>query len=233
MITGTYTILIPEERVVGINDRGAVVHTVEHRDEASDDADVVESLGCEYSNSLVFGTEKDLRNVLFWCMNSTTEDELYKFYFQDRSLRCRDVIVQDAGPVMGHGLFASKDIGCTEPMTDSSRSSGYRPVVIGEYAGLLVNSASSGDYSMAYYISSSNGFDQNWQVDAKEVGNLMRFINHSSSAPNVKFENVFYGHLWHVLVVSAQSLYYSVRYSWYTTLTITSMCTVCALLFLV
>jgi hypothetical protein len=106
--------------------------------------------------------------------------------------------VRDTGTEMGNGLFTTEAISCSGD--GSSSGSNSRPVVIGEYTGLLVDTMDTGAYSMAYYVSSSHGFEQNWQIDAKEVGNLMRFVNHSSTA-NVKFQNVFYGHMWHVLLV--------------------------------
>lgn len=216
----TYTVIVPELKVIGVDDRGTVTHLDGNRCLYHDDEEeeVVESLGCEYANCLVFATERDLRNVLFWCMNSAIDDPIYGIYFRDPSVRCRTIVVRDTGGEMGNGLFATEDIAC--PMTPSADIVSFNenmseidksdsvPVILGEYTGLLVNSSEVGSYSMSYYVSTCNGFDQNWQIDAKEYGNYMRFINHSSVAPNVMFKNVFYCNMWHVLVVSTQRLHY-------------------------
>ena len=191
-----YTILFPEERKVVIDRHGNVMKCTEKTEELPAVSALLEKHGCLYTSNLVFMTEKDLRNVLFWSLNSTKTDSAYDSFFYDRIPYPFEVCVQDTGTQMGNGLFAAEDI----PGPTSS------PVVIGEYVGLLTNNVTHSAFSMAYYISSSNGFDQNWHVDGLEMGGLVRFINHSSTNHNVKFENVFFGHMWHVLVLAIRPI---------------------------
>ena len=195
-----YSILSPDEKTFYVSDIGQLIEC--DADEGlvcNEEVSVLAAAGCLHCQGNVFLNEKEMRNAIFWSMNTSEDNSQYASFFRNRnSVKKFKLDVKDTHTKMGSGLFAGEDIDV--PLEEASTTS---HIVIGEYVGLLHNCSSSGAYSMAYYISSGNGFDQHWQIDAKEYGGLLRFINHSTYFPNVKFVNVFYGHLWHVLVVSA------------------------------
>jgi hypothetical protein len=97
------------------------------------------------------------------------------------SLSIREVGVV-GGIDLGHGLFAERRL--------SAHS------LLGEYVGVVASSASPTPYSLNY-PSSTGGHE----INASEVGNIIRFVNHSK-CPNAVFRSVVLDGLAHVLCVS-------------------------------
>ena len=136
-----------------------------------------EVLGFEFSSCLVFFHERDLRE---WLLASIDQQE----FRHSRDLGFDHLIeegrfidslsVRFVSDVIGHGLFITRDA-----MTDE---------FIGEYTGLVTSStcqdpkSSEGSAYSVDYPSMTGGY----AINAKDQGNLMRFINHSSS-PNARF----------------------------------------------
>ena len=136
-----------------------------------------ELMGFEYSPRLMFLHERDLRE---WLLNSIdmVEFRSSKDLGVDRLINEGQLIdslsVRFVSDVIGHGLFITRDATLNE--------------FIGEYTGLVTSPTcqdSKNTEGTAYsveYPSMTGGY----AINAKDHGNLMRFINHSSS-PNARF----------------------------------------------
>ena len=87
------------------------------------------------------------------------------------------------GVNVGYGLFTNENI--------------VSGTIIGEYVGVLLSGLSEPSaYSLNY--PSCNG---DYEIDATEYGNIIRFVNHSSN-PNCDFKHVLYEGIVHVICVS-------------------------------
>lgn len=96
----------------------------------------------------------------------------------------------DAGDV-GLGLFAQANIASD--------------VFLGEYTGLLSDSVSRSEKSSAYCLQYPS-CDGGSFIDASECGNIIRFVNHSST-PNAAFRTYFLDGMFHIICVSLQQIY--------------------------
>lgn len=94
-------------------------------------------------------------------------------------------LIYSKGESIGYGLFATRDIPCGE--------------FIGEYTGLVRSSAAIASFD-SYGCIYPNCQDA-MHISAKEYGNIIRFINHST-APNVAFKSIYHESLMHVVCVS-------------------------------
>lgn len=155
-----------------------------------------ETMGFEFSPRLVFLHERDLREWLlasidreeFKCSRDIGLDHLINEGRLIDSLSVRFV-----SAIIGHGLFITRNASVSE--------------FIGEYTGLVTSSTSQDPRSSegtAYsveYPSMTGGY----AINARDHGNLMRFINHSS-CPNARFICVSHEDgLVHVVCVSIVS----------------------------
>ena len=81
------------------------------------------------------------------------------------------VIVKEAGPGKGQGLFADADI--------------KKGVFVAEYTGTKVDSKAADAMKSKYLFE----IDDEWTIDAEHGGSLARYINHSCE-PNTEAEIV-------------------------------------------
>jgi hypothetical protein len=156
-----------------------------------------EYFGFEYSPFLYYLHESSLRNYFLWGIDSNASfmhslDE--KKISESLSIGKihTDVYLQEIGEInginVGYGLFAKISLACDE--------------FIGEYVGVVMESStavSSCSYSLNYPSA-----DKSYVVNAKEIGNLIRFVNHSP-LPNASFQPFIYEGRVHVLCVSSIS----------------------------
>jgi hypothetical protein len=157
-----------------------------------------EYFGFEYSPFLHYLHESSLRNYSYWgldcdalLLNTLDEKDI------SESLSIGKihphVYLQEIGEInginVGFGVFAARSIPCHE--------------FIGEYVGVVMESStaiSSCSYSLNYPSA-----DKSYVVSAKEIGNLIRFVNHSPS-PNASFQPFMSEGIVHVLCVSDSNL---------------------------
>lgn len=151
-----------------------------------------------YTNQLIFQHERDFRNLPLLNYEFITSDfDSFNIYSQlstssklsllPQTPSLKNITLKFIDEDIGYGLFSSIDI-----------EQGY---IIGEYTGVVSRNRNTpmnglSDYSVFY---PSN--DGSFEIDAKEYGNITRFINHSST-PNVKFHTILEHHVPHVLCVS-------------------------------
>ena len=153
-----------------------------------------ELIGVSYERTLLCLHETDLRNIQLFDFHVFEKadcdlGEKLENGFILAQLEIKYIGVC-AGVDVGYGLF------CT-----------VSPIVagtfIGEYVGILcstrryVSSTSPASRYSVSYPSCDGGFE----IDASEFGNIIRFVNHSSS-PNAEFRSILMEGLVHVCCVS-------------------------------
>lgn len=106
---------------------------------------------------------------------------------QIRQAHIADIYIQKVSDDVGFGVFASGDIIAGE--------------MIGEYTGLARKKKNS-DCSNAYIFN----YNSKSVIDASKRGNSMRFVNHSSLAPNAKYLRVLVDGIQHILIVAARDI---------------------------
>jgi hypothetical protein len=151
-----------------------------------------ELFGFEYSPFMQFLHERVLRNVQFWGLDERANIPDSEEYGHATNIEAGYVIntvsIRYIGDVdgidVGYGIFAEKII---EVGT-----------MIGEYTGVVMeNSISiSSSYSLNYPCA-----DGGLVVNASEIGNMIRFVNHSAN-PNTEFKPFLHLGMVHVVCVS-------------------------------
>lgn len=151
-----------------------------------------ESLGFIYTQQLIFLYERDFRNTELWSIDLNSFESSYSLgwiHYLDNGEVIDNLIVKYVGLVnnvdMGYGLF------CETFIKEGS--------FIGEYVGILKASSKCcppSRYSLLYPSS-----DGDYEIDALEYGNEIRFINHSNK-PNAKFMQIFHNGIVHIVCVS-------------------------------
>ena len=202
--------VFPEENTVCINTNDNKLSVVQ-KNNSTQCQEIVEcndnnvyfftQFGFRYTDKLIFSSLKEIRNIMFWSLIEDNIPNIQDVINLINNLdSCIDKleILHTGDNNIGNGLYAKDDIKhiAMYPNMDIIGS------IIGEYLGVVTESNIYTPYTMAYYISNGNGFEQNLLIEANEYGNNMRFINHSSLSPNVQFQHVYFCGLWHVLVVS-------------------------------
>lgn len=150
-------------------------------------------MGFTYTATLVCLHESDLRNIELFDLDVFDDAELLGWKLQlESGFVSDDVVVEYIGEHngidLGYGLFSSTTI--------------IAGTFIGEYTGLLHSTrrytptTSMASRYAANYPSCDGGFE----VDASEFGNVIRFINHSST-PNAQFRSVLLDGLAHIVCV--------------------------------
>ena len=148
--------------------------------------------GFEYSCFIQFFHENMLRNMPFWGLDSSAkvpsavslglEKKIDSGFIIDKiSLRH---IGEVEGIDVGYGLFAEDVIEEGE--------------MIGEYTGVVMENSTlySSSFSLNYPCA-----DRGLIVNASEIGNIIRFVNHSSN-PNTDFKPFVHEGIVHVICVS-------------------------------
>lgn len=146
-----------------------------------------------YSNHVAFMHEKDFRRLTFLNFNSESEytHEIdFERLINDGHV-AEGVSVRFVGVVgkenVGYGLFADRKFDCGE--------------FIGEYVG-LISPSSSNPSSDTSYTCHYPCADICYDINAKEIGNLIRFINHDSHQPNVAFRRLHFSGLTHIVCIT-------------------------------
>jgi len=153
-----------------------------------------------YTSRLVFLHEKDLRNVVY---NSIDHDEVTltntdkmdsSSYMADimsggvhSRLSIRYIGINSSGSDLGYGVY-------TEGGIDDQ-------TFLGEYVGVVSSMNETIEHSNhfnALYPDCDGGFS----INAREYGNVTRFINHSND-PNAQFKAVKIDELMHIICVSS------------------------------
>lgn len=153
-----------------------------------------------YTNRLVFLHEKDLRNVMY---NSIGHDEVALTYgletcsssYRDeimsgdihRMLSIRYIGVVSSGFDMGYGVYTEGAIG--------------DQTFLGEYVGVVSSMNETTEHSN-HFNALYPDCDGGYSINAREYGNIIRFINHSND-PNAEFKAVKIDELMHVICVSS------------------------------
>jgi hypothetical protein len=193
---------MPNDRVVRIHNKTVVgaeateeSGTVKFRDTNGElECMSYESLGIrfsfEYTTRLVFLHERDLRDCLLQTIDGQTDlsEEVASMLL---SGSCSDAIsVRHVGVVdgvdVGHGVFSEQSIS--------------QGTYIGEYVG-LVSSVEETIPNSSHYNFQYPSLDAGLQINAREYGNVVRFINHSAT-PNVAFVSVKFGEIMHIVCIS-------------------------------
>jgi hypothetical protein len=150
-----------------------------------------EYFGFEYSPFLQYLHESCLRNYSHWGLDpdapllnpfqeDVSEDLIYGKIHEGVYLREIGIV---CGIDVGYGVFASAPIRMNE--------------LIGEYVGVVMESSttSSSSYCLNYPAA-----DRSFVINAREIGNLIRFVNHSPT-PNSSFQPFMFEGIVHVLCV--------------------------------
>ena len=147
-----------------------------------------------YTKRLVFLQESHYRNCY---LNSLNEDccdsDLISLDGIDdvlsNGLISNDIIIKYIDDVVNFGLFADGDF--------------VSGLILGEYVGLLVP-FSSHDKPSGYGMNYPCG-DDSYEINAYDFGNVIRFINHSTT-PNCDFRKVFYEGLVHIVCTTISDI---------------------------
>lgn len=182
-------VLESHEKVVYYSQRG-------ERSEVSVE-ELSEKLQFEYTTRLVFLHERDLRNCIYQCVERTDQCSVWLSSMRKALLEgstFRDVSLRHIGTVngvnVGHGVFA-----------EVSMKAG---TFIGEYVG-LVSTISETITREDHYNFQYPSCDGGLEINGREIGNLTRFINHSSM-PNAEFNAISLDDIMHVICVSAPTV---------------------------
>jgi len=147
-----------------------------------------------YTKRLVFLQESHYRNCY---LNSLNEDccdcDLLTLQgienVLSNGLISNSVIIKYIDDIINYGLFA-----------DDEFTSG---IILGEYVGLLVP-FSAHDKPSGYGMNYPCG-DDSYEINAYDFGNVIRFINHSTT-PNCDFRKVFYEGLVHIVCTTISDI---------------------------
>lgn len=202
--------IIPQDRYMSVVDKALVTacppddhlsQLIDYHDENGNTVkitcyDLGERLNFEYSQRLVFLHESDLRQCVYQCieipdvnfewwtdkkyklLNSTTNPDIYLKY----------IGVID-GVDVGHGVFASVAM--------------PKGTFIGEYVG-LVSTVSETIVQENHYNFQYPTCDGGIEINGREYGNIMRFVNHSTR-PNSEFRAINVDDMMHVICVSCDN----------------------------
>ncbi len=102
--------------------------------------------------------------------------------------------------LIGYGLVAARKI----------RANDY----IGEYTGVLRRTV-PGDQNNHYLAGTkAYGDCEDFLIDGQSEGNITRFINHCSNAPNVRSDHVFHDHRWHRVLRANRDITAGEQFLW-------------------
>lgn len=155
-----------------------------------------ERFGFEYSARLQFLHESELRTLAYWGVDQVEDVEWTALPFLVNVENVRAFL--DAGRLHEH-VVSVREIGVVGGIDLGFGLFAEEPVpahfLIGEYVGVVSSTGSPTPYSLNY-PSGSGGHE----INASDVGNIIRFVNHSAT-PNAIFRSVLLDGLAHVLCV--------------------------------
>jgi hypothetical protein len=155
----------------------------------------------EYVERIVFLHERDLRSCIFQCIERN--DQCAEWLHAMRShlqanITHPGVSLRHIGEVdgvdYGHGVFTEEFVS--------------KGTYIGEYVG-LVSSVSETVTRDNHYNFQYPSCDGGLEINGREFGNLMRFINHSTS-PNAEFRAISLDDIMHIICVSKPCVTYAI-----------------------
>ena len=152
-----------------------------------------EMLSFEYMSKIVFLHEKELLSCLYQSIERSDQNDNWLMHMRkELSKNCmhNDISLRHIGEIdgvdVGHGVFTEKYIPCGS--------------FIGEYVG-LVSSVSETITRDNHYNFEYPTCDGSLEINAREYGNLTRFINHSKN-PNAEFKAMSLDDIMHIICVS-------------------------------
>ncbi len=147
--------------------------------------------GFSYSPYIQFLHESMLRNIPFWGLEENACSSQIKGQSEFKDLLnsgriSKDIIIKHIGLIndidVGYGIFSSQNIPTS--------------TFIGEYVGVISDTNIPNSYSLSY--PSAHG---GYEISANEVGNIIRFVNHSQT-PNCQFQHIWHENMIHIICVS-------------------------------
>lgn len=174
-------------------------HTTDHYRYVTYDS-LGDQLSFVYTSRLVFLHEKDLRNIVY---NSIGHDEVALTYaVETSSSSYRDEIM--SGGV--HSMLSIRYIGVVSSGFDMGYGVYTEGVIkdqtfLGEYVGVVSSMNETTEHSN-HFNALYPDCDGGYSINAREYGNIIRFINHSND-PNAEFKAVKIDELMHVICVSS------------------------------
>lgn len=158
--------------------------------------DFMQHMGLEYSNQLIIDESIDRSRIV-----PSNPSYIFDVRFANAIKSGYEVpaYLKFISARVGYGVFAEA------PINEDD--------IVGEYTGRLMTGkvarALPSDQIDYLYSVDSCYESNNWLmplfIDAKNVGNSTRFINHSY-APNVSQKTFFDGVIWHIIFVAAQRI---------------------------
>lgn len=142
------------------------------------DAEFEKIFDVEYISNLHFETLKQLKTIYRKCKKSLKKGDLAEkeiwlgTYFEEEIINGKSpkVYIKWINEYKGYGLFALQDL----------EEGSY----IGEYAGILRKYKRRLDIKNSFCFEYPVASNQKYTIDAKYMGNQIRFVNHSKS-PNL------------------------------------------------
>lgn len=154
-------------------------------------------MGIEYLPNFIFYSFKELKQLISFHKKAhrknwiSHEEKWRGIYFQKELIEDihPNIVIKWMGPHKGYGLFANEDL--------------KKGKWIGQYTGVLRKFHFRKDQKNAYcfeYFSKSS-----FTIDAKDKGNLTRFINHSYQ-PNLTPRLIFLEPFLHIVFLTSQAI---------------------------
>jgi hypothetical protein len=148
-----------------------------------------------YSSRLIFMHERDYRSIPLLLYDSNEYPNALTLGLSqslDRGEICNDISIRHVSEAIGYGLFSDDAI----------------PIgtFLGEYCGIVKRNSSTMDQKKSNYAHMYPSCDCEFEIDASEYGNVIRFINHSTT-PNAQFSFVLHEAIVHVICVSILNIF--------------------------
>ena len=151
----------------------------------------------EYSSRLQFLHESDLRGAQFWAVDKDNrEEDMFIGGVDSIGTDITTGKICDKVSLRHIGVIGGVDIGYGA-FAESAISSG---TLIGEYVGILSATSEPTQYSLSYPSCTGSH-----EINASCTGNMIRFVNHSSS-PNCSFRVLMFETIPHVVCIASRNI---------------------------
>ncbi|CAM9657570.1 unnamed protein product, partial [Ectocarpus fasciculatus] len=151
----------------------------------------------EYSSRLQFLHENDLRGAQFWAVDQDNrEDDIFIGGVDSIGTDITAGKICDQMSLRHIGVIGGVDIGYGA-FAEGRISSG---ALIGEYVGILSATSEPTQYSLSYPSCTGSH-----EINASCIGNMIRFVNHSSS-PNCSFRVLMFESIPHVVCIASRDI---------------------------